>query len=256
MTKKRWFCRLQTCAVVGLLGLGFVTAQGAALESSKQKPSPTLVRSGKRLYERRCLFCHGPHGEGNGPVSRGIFPKPRSFTQGIFKIRSTPSGSPPTDEDLLQTLKRGMPGTMMPSFSNLKEEQLWSLVYYVKSFFTEPDAPSPEPFPIPEERPLPSAESITRGQDLFLEAECWSCHGLWGRGDGPSSEEMVDDWGYPIRVADLNQPKLLRGGSSARELYRAIATGVGGTPMPSYGDSINSEQMWDLVNYLQSRMTE
>ncbi|MFQ5876650.1 MAG: c-type cytochrome [Acidobacteriota bacterium] len=214
------------------------------------------MKRGKRLYERRCVFCHGSRGEGNGPVSRGIFPKPRNFTRGIFKIRSTPSGYPPADEDLFETLRRGMPGTMMPSFSNLSDEQLWSLVYYVKSFFTEPGAQSPESFPLPEERPLPTAESVSRGRDLFLEAECWACHGLWGRGDGPSSGDMVDDWGYPIRVADLNKPKLLRGGHSARELYRTIATGVGGTPMPSFGDSLSPEQIWDLVNYLRSRMTE
>ncbi len=218
--------------------------------------SPRLLKRGKRLYERRCIFCHGSAGQGDGPVSRGIFPKPRDFTRGIFKIRSTPTGFAPTDEDLFETLRRGMPGTMMPSFSNLRDEQLWSLVSYVKSFYTEADAPSPEPFPIPEDEPLPTAGSIAGGRDLYLEFGCHSCHGLWGRGDGPASASMVDDWGYPIRVADLNQPKLLRGGHSPRELYRSIATGVGGTPMPSYGDSLSPENIWDLVNYLASQMGE
>ncbi len=244
------------CTSIGFLLASFIAASEMASESDKPDPSSTTVRQGKRLYERRCVYCHGTKGRGNGPVSRGIFPKPRDFTRGIFKIRSTPSGSLPTDEDLFETISRGMPGTMMPSFSNLRKDQRWALVYYTKSFFTDPAAPSPKLFPLPKDETLPTAGSVARGRDLYLKADCWKCHGLWGRGDGPSSEKMVDDWGYPIRVANLNLPKLLRGGHSARELYRAIVTGVGGTPMPSYGDSLEPEETWDIVHYLQARMVE
>ncbi len=256
MTKRNRISLGCRCAIVGLVLAGLVAISEAVVASGKPEPSSSVVKRGKRLYERRCLFCHGPGGEGDGPVSRGIFPKPRDFTRGIFKIRSTPSGSLPTDGDLYETLERGMPGTMMPSFSNLKEKQLWSLVYYVKSFYTQADAASPEALRIPEEQPLPVPESVARGGEMYLEAGCWKCHGLWGRGDGPSSGEMVDDWGYPIRVADLNQPKLLRGGASSHDLYRSIAAGAGGTPMPAYADSLEPGQIWDLVNYLQSRMVE
>ncbi len=237
-----------------LVGLA---AAAADLPVSRPEPTPKLVKKGKRLYRRRCVFCHGWKGDGHGPVARGIFPKPRDFTRGIFKIRSTPTGSPPTDEDLFETIGRGMPGTMMPSFSNLTDEQRWALVYYVKSFFTDPAAPSPEAIQIPEKlRPQPTFESIARGRQIFLQFECWKCHGLWGHGDGPSSQGMVDDWGYPIRVADLNHPKLLRGGYSPRELYRTIATGVGGTPMPAFGEALKPEDLWHLVNYLEMKMQE
>ena len=73
------------CVMVGLVISTVVAAKELVPESSKLEPSPKLVRSGKRLYERRCLFCHGPHGEGNGPVSRGIFPKPRNFSANSTK---------------------------------------------------------------------------------------------------------------------------------------------------------------------------
>ena len=148
-----------SCAGIGLLLVSLVVAGQVASGSGKPGFSPNLLRQGKRLYERRCVFCHGSRGKGDGPISRAIFPKPRDFVRGIFKIRSTPSGRPPTDLDLFETISRGMPGTMMPSFSNLREDQQWALVYYIKSFFTEPDAPSPEPFKILDKEPIPSKNS-------------------------------------------------------------------------------------------------
>jgi mono/diheme cytochrome c family protein len=224
--------------------------------NTKPEPDHNLLKQGRRIYERRCIFCHGGSGQGDGPVSRGIFPKPRDFTRGIFKIRSTPSGSP-TDEDLFETLDRGLPGTMMPSFSNLRPRQIWSLVYYVKSFYTEPDRQSPEVIEIAEDqKPSPTAESVALGRGLFLDLGCSLCHGLWGNADGPASRTMEDSWGYPITVANLNRPELLRGGHSDRELYRAIATGIGGTPMAAFGDALSAEDIWHLVNYLRSRMAE
>jgi len=252
--------------VAGLLWLDPAVAQEdddfwgveeEAAESLKLEPTKKVLVQGRRLYERRCIFCHGAKGTGDGPISRGVFPRPRDFTRGIFKIRSTPSGFPPTDDDLYETMERGLPGTMMPSFSNLDPDQLWSLVFYIKSFYGDADAPSPETIPIPVDlRPSPTMESISRGRQLFLEIGCSQCHGTWGNADGPSSQSLTDEWGFPIAVANLNQSKLLRGGHTARELYRSIAAGIGGTPMASFNGAISPEDTWHVVNYLRSRMDD
>jgi hypothetical protein len=62
---------------------------------------------------------------------------------------------------------------------------------------------------------------------------------------------MKDDWGWPTRPSDLSWRPLKRG-SSPDGIYLTITTGLAGTPMPSYGDSLESQEIWALVYYLDS----
>ena len=89
--------------------------------------------TGKQNYKKYCLSCHGLEGKGDGELSYLLYPKPRDLTSGLFKIRSTPSGNPPTDNDLITSIKKGMPGTAMPSFHFLNPEDLQDIVSYVKN---------------------------------------------------------------------------------------------------------------------------
>ena len=66
------------------------------------------AKHGKALYQRYCIFCHGPEGDGNGQSAPYLDPKPRDFTKATFKCRSTPSGSLPLDADLYDTITRGI----------------------------------------------------------------------------------------------------------------------------------------------------
>src|SRR5262249_24475541 len=99
-------------------------AQGSAIDPSLQP--------GKAVYDQHCAACHGQNGDGSGPASVWLFPRPRNFSAGLFKIQSTPAGSLPTDEDLFQTITGGMPGSSMPSFTYLTEQQRRDVVQYVK----------------------------------------------------------------------------------------------------------------------------
>ena len=78
------------------------------------------------------------------------------------------------------------------------------------------------------------------------------CHGTLGRGDGPSAPTLTDDWGYPIRAADLTQSWTFRGGSSREDIFRAMSTGLNGTPMPSFADALNVEQRWAITDFIES----
>src|SRR5262249_45893352 len=78
------------------------------------------VNAGKAVYERKCLLCHGEKGDGKGPGAEHLLPKPRDFTRGLFKVRST-ANKTPTDQDLLRIVTDGMPGTSMPAWEVLPE---------------------------------------------------------------------------------------------------------------------------------------
>jgi mono/diheme cytochrome c family protein len=84
------------------------------------------------LFRQHCAGCHGISGDGAGPSAALLNPYPRDYRRGIFKYTSTMPGIKPTSDDLRQTLLRGLPGTAMPSFVQLIDEQLDALVEYVK----------------------------------------------------------------------------------------------------------------------------
>ena len=92
------------------------------------------------------------------------------------------------------------------------------------------------------------------GEALFNDIEganCAACHGPRGAGDGPTADSYLDDWGYPIRPRNL-QLGVFRAGQESVDLYRTIAAGIKGSPMPSYAGAMSAEQIWDMVHFIQS----
>ena len=89
---------------------GSVHAQGPDLGTEAQR------ESGKTLYLKNCSQCHGEKGDGEGYATPHLLPKPRNFTTGKFKVRSTPTGALPTHQDVVNIIKRGMPYTSMPAW--------------------------------------------------------------------------------------------------------------------------------------------
>src|SRR5881396_3723395 len=71
---------------------------------------------GKAVYESRCAPCHGADGKGAGVGTAVLTPRPRNFTSGKFKFRTTESGSIPTDADLERAITNGLGGTAMPGW--------------------------------------------------------------------------------------------------------------------------------------------
>ena len=100
------------------------------------QPAAGAVRSDEQdrhfgLFREHCVACHGVAGDGAGPASRLLSPYPRDFRLGKFKFKSTPIGKKPTRADLRRVLNAGLPGTSMPSFRLLKDDELEALVDYV-----------------------------------------------------------------------------------------------------------------------------
>lgn len=226
------------------------TFREASRPEEARASSEALLR-GRAVYEANCAVCHGTGGDGNGMAAHMFRVQPRDFRQGLFKFRSTPSGSLPTDGDLMRTITEGIRWTGMVGRPDLPEADRKAVVRYIETFsprFTGERPSSPVAVP---PAPPGSPDLVAQGGRLYRDAECGKCHGDRGHGDGASAPGMKDDWGWPTRPTDLTWRPLKRG-STPDGIYLTIATGLLGTPMPSYGDSLESREIWALVYYLDS----
>ena len=84
------------------------------------------------LYREHCATCHGVEGGGAGPAAALLNPYPRDFRAGVFKFKSTGRADKPTHADLVTLLRRGIPGTAMPSFSQVSDDDLTAIIQYVR----------------------------------------------------------------------------------------------------------------------------
>jgi len=222
-----------------------VTAQDLGTEAQRE--------SGKKLYLQYCSQCHGEKGDGEGYATPHLYPRPRNFTLGKFKVRTTPNGALPTHQDLVNIIKRGMPYTSMPAWPVLSDQQVSDLAYFITTFsadFSNKEiVPQPMSFP---SAPSSTSQSIELGKKLYADTGCLKCHGNLGRGDGPSAPTLTDDLGRPIRAANLSQSWTFRGGSSREDIFRTMSTGLNGTPMPSFADSLTPEQRWAITDFIVS----
>ncbi len=211
--------------------------------------------SGKSDYRRYCAGCHGDYGDASGENALWIDPKPRDFTIATFKCRSTPTGTLPTDQDLYDTLGRGLTNSNMPNWNALSAQQRANLVAYIKVFSPRWEKEKPgQPIQIPAEPPV-TIDSIAHGKALFAKLECWKCHGPHGEGDGPSAATLTDSKDQPIRPYNFALGKddsRFKCGGTNRDIYRIFMTGVDGTPMPSFADVIQPNDAWDLVHFLRT----
>jgi cytochrome c oxidase cbb3-type subunit I/II len=224
--------------------------------------SEEWIAHGKEVYERRCAGCHGVTGDGNGPAATFMYKfRPRDFQLAVFKFRLV-KGPLPTDGDLMRTVTRGIRGTAMPTWHNLPIEDRLAVIQYIKyelavdrsdpsnpyAYFLE--EPPGEPLYIGAP-PAPSAELVARGQEVWQQAKCWECHGQTGKGDGPKSDELKDDFGFQSLPADLTTGQF-KSGPAVEDIFRTMSTGLSGTPMPSYSDSLPKEDRWALAYYVVS----
>jgi len=115
-------------------------------------PPEASLTHGRAVYLRNCQSCHGICGDGNGDYAQTLRIKPRDFTAGVYKWRSTPTGSLSTDEDLLRTLSKGVPESGMPAFAGMPEQDRRAVIAYIKSLSPRFNSePVEKPIPIPPE---------------------------------------------------------------------------------------------------------
>ena len=257
-------------AILGAVFAAVFAATASAQDVPDLGPKPRLVikpmeshignvtghaAAAKSDYRRYCAGCHGDFGDSNGENAVWLDPKPRDFTIATFKCRSTLTGTLPTDEDLFNTIARGLTNSNMPVWSTFTKQQRADLVAYIKIFSPRWEKEKAgDTIKIPAEPPV-TMESISHGKALFTKLECWKCHGSHGEGDGPSAATLTDSKDQPIRPYNFAAGKgdsRFKCGDTNQDIYKIFMTGLDGTPMPSFADVIQPNDAWDLVHFLRT----
>ncbi len=242
------------------------------LLSGKPDTHAQSLRRGQEAYTLYCVGCHGEQGDGQGPASRFLTPKPRDFRKGRVKFAAVPAGTLPRDEDLMRIITSGLAGTSMPAWNLLTTEERTDIIAYIKTFSDAWKATPGIPVPIKKDpfkkRP---EDGVAEGEKVYHGlAACSSCHPAYATKakiaehmkayDIPLSsfrEAMYEsvakdsEWGEVIKPPDFLADRV-KAGTTREDLVRVIAAGVGGTAMPSWGTSLSNEQLWGLAYYVES----
>ena len=239
-------------------------------------PEPVAVAAtshdGEALFIQHCARCHGTMGTGEGTTR--IEPRARYFGMEKYKLASTKNGIP-TDDDLLKILHRGIPGSSMPAFTELSDDEKQALIDHVRDltragiyaheqklypidYFPDEamqkavtESKPGEVLPVPEEFVKATPESIQHGEAIFAK-NCANCHGPKGLGNGPqvNDPKFINEDGTRASPRNLTSG-VYKGGGSKAELYRRILLGIPGTPMPA-SKELTETEVQDLINFVQS----
>jgi mono/diheme cytochrome c family protein len=260
-----------------LLGSG-CSGPGARFSKSQtlggKRVSARRLNRGRELFVTYCAACHGLEGDGKGPAAVGLRPPPRNFKQGQFKFAAVASGQLPNDEDFLRIVQNGLHGTTMLPWSDVPERDLLDIIQYLKTLSPkwaektagEPIVPSPDPW-----GDARKAEAVTRGMKVYHGlAQCLSCHPAYEtpgtiqaaslelsqrestlRPDPYHASPKESDYGVRIMPPDFTRDHV-RSGEALTDIYRTVASGIGGTAMPTWKGALPEEDIWAMAYYVRS----
>lgn len=232
---------LDTAAIWGLVALlDDLGKSGSGLDSGA---------SGADMYAARCAACHGRNGAGDGPVASELLPPPTNFVHAAYRFRSTAFGEAPLDSDIIGSTARGCGSTAMGRFLSLGTDRLEELARYLMAFSPKRFADAPITITTSSVPALSIDQLTVRGRAVYEEAKCAECHGVSGRGDGPSASSLKDDEGHRSLATNLTQRWKYKVGSSPTDIYRTLTSGLNGTSMKSYAD-LSDEDRWAVAHYL------
>lgn len=191
--------------------------------------APIMVNAtpnGQQLFEKNCSACHGSSGKGGVGI-------PISLPSFINSV---------SDNYLRKTIRYGRPGRVMPSFNNLSDDDVLSVVKYMRTWTGQKG----KVFSKKRVKGSPRA-----GKKLFNQY-CISCHNSGGTGGVGTGVTYSRPRDAAIIAPSLNNPGFL---SSAEDLFikETLMNGRPGTPMMSYkAHGLSEQDINNLVSYIRN----
>ncbi len=137
------------------IGVSVPLAQRSDTTRNPLANNADAAAAGRRLYDQTCQSCHGPAGQGD----RGPALDAGRFVHGN------------EDGDLFHAIRGGVPGSQMPPFEGLSDEQTWQLVSYIRSLTAVAPAPArqaaPPPVVVVRTKDGREIRGVRRNEDTF-----------------------------------------------------------------------------------------
>ncbi len=100
-------------------------------------PVTSDPEAGGAGYQVYCATCHGPEGDGDGPLAASLDPKPARHSDGTYM-------NPLTDDYLFKIIKFGGPAVgksplMAPMDGTLSDQQIRNVIAFLRSLTDPPD---------------------------------------------------------------------------------------------------------------------
>ena len=201
-------------------------------DAPPQQESAAVAET-KHLYMMLCQVCHAAAGDGHGLIQPNLANFPRAFAGNADFYRTT------TDERLLRSIEKGIPGTSMPPYERLLEKrQIGDLLDLAYSAFI--GISRNEKIDLPSLPPRPEDFILPASVERRFTALCIRCHGRAGTGKGPAQRAP-----RPRPRHLTNRPYFAA--LEDETIARAIADGIPGTAMPSFRSRLTPGELWGLV---------
>lgn len=201
---------------VAMVG-GYSTTAPVLHPASNPDDLQEEISRGRSFFAANCASCHGSAGNGDGPASLSLLPKPADLTAARL-----------SDERLSSVLWNGITGSAMPPWRQTSAEDLRALIAYIRALY--PDDPAS----------AQQTTNLVEGEALFA-AACASCHGDTGAGNGPAAAALAP---APTNF-HLKQP-------TAERAWKVLEEGVPGTAMPPWKNELSEDERHALVEYIRS----
>ncbi|WP_084080387.1 cbb3-type cytochrome c oxidase subunit I [Edaphobacter aggregans] len=172
---------------------------------------------GRSVFQHNCSGCHGVNADDHGIARPGLLPAPANLFHHHY-----------SDADLATILWDGVYGSAMPTWRQLDKADLVAVAAYVESLQAPITTVSMSP------------QDLDAASKLFA-ANCVSCHGEHGDGDGPSAGALKPS---PVNF-HVRQP-------TADRAWSAIERGIPGSSMPAWKSRLSDDERRLLVKYVQS----